>query len=229
MKSIYELESVAELSEADIVVGGRCILNDVMFSISIGEICYIIGKTGSGKSSLLKTLYAELPLVKGRGEVVKWNLSWIKRTDVPSLRRSIGMIFQNFELFEDWTVEKNLGYVLSATGWKNPSDRSKRIDEVLEDVQMKDSRKQKVHNLSGGEQQRVAIARALLNNPKLIIADEPTGNLDPDTADDILYRLRDLAIQYQTAVLISTHDYRLIDKFPARVYKCHDGKLIEQI
>ncbi|MEE9371996.1 MAG: ATP-binding cassette domain-containing protein [Saprospiraceae bacterium] len=222
------IESVAELNNADISIGGKLIIQDVNFSISQGEICYIIGKTGTGKSSLLKTLYAELPLTKGSGKVAGYQLENLKRNQIPMLRREIGMIFQNFELFEDWTVEYNLGFVLRATGWNDSSKRNHRIDEVLSTVGVTGKRKEKVLNVSGGEQQRIAIARALLNNPKIIIADEPTGNLDPNTSDEILYQLRDLAIKHKTAVLISTHDYRLIDKFPARVYECVDDGLKEK-
>ena len=226
---MHILESVAELKNADIYIQEKLILNEVNFSIGQGEICYIIGKTGSGKSSFLKTLFAELPLQNGIGKVAGYDLRDLKRNYIPQLRREIGMVFQNFELFEDWTVEKNLGFVLEATGWNEVIKRNSRIDEVLNAVGVVDKRKDLVIHLSGGEQQRVAIARALLNNPKLIIADEPTGNLDPETSDEILHQLRDLAIRYKTAVLISTHDYRVIDNFPARVYECIDSRLQEQI
>ena len=226
---MHFIESVAELKKADICIGDKVIFNQIDFSIGEGEICYIIGKTGSGKSTLLKSLYAEIPIRNGKGKVAHFDLNTLKRSDIPLIRREIGMVFQNFELFEEWTVEKNLGFVLEATGWKDKVKRTKRIDEVLDNVGVNGKRKELVINLSGGEQQRVAIARALLNNPKLIIADEPTGNLDPDTSDEILHQLRELAIKFKTAVLISTHDYRLIDNFPARVYECKGGKLIERI
>lgn len=225
---MHFLESVAELKNVDIYIKDKLILSAVDFSISEGEICYIIGKTGTGKSSLLKTLYAAYPLKKGEGKVVGQNLKTLQRKNVPRLRRSIGMVFQNFELFEDWTVERNLGFVLRATGWNETNKRSNRIDEVLASVEVIGKRKTLVEDLSGGEKQRVAIARALLNTPSIIIADEPTGNLDPDMSDEILHLLRDLAIRYKTAVVISTHDYRLIDTFPARVYTCEGGRLIEK-
>jgi len=225
---MFEIENVAELKNANIQINGREILKNVNFSISKGEFCYIVGKTGSGKSTLLKTLYAELPLLSGSGKVAGVILSNIGADQIPSLRKSLGMIFQNFELFEEWTIAENLEFVLKATGWKNKSERKVRIDQVLKSVDLSDHFNTSIHHLSGGEQQRVAIARALLNNPQLIIADEPTGSLDPDTSDEILHRLRDLAIKYNTAVLISTHDYRLIEKFPARVYKCFDGSLVEE-
>jgi cell division transport system ATP-binding protein len=221
------LEPVAELQNAHIYIREKLILEDVQFSIAKAEFSYIIGKTGAGKSSFLRTLYGELPLKKGRGTVAGYKLHTLRSGQVPSLRRKLGMVFQDFQLFDEWTVERNLGFVLRATGWKDKTARSQRIDEVLNDVRLKDKRKELIADLSGGEQQRIAMARAILNQPELIIGDEPTGNLDPDTADEILYLLRDLAIAHKTSVLISTHDYRLIDKFPARVYECKDGGLVE--
>ena len=224
---MHFLESVAELRDADISIGKKLILKNVEFSVAKAEFCYIIGKTGTGKSSLLKTLFGEIPLRKGRGNIVGFDLQKLKLDQIPHLRRKLGMIFQDFQLFDEWTVEYNLGFVLNATGWKDKKLRSKRIDEVLEEVNLSGKRRELVSDLSGGEQQRVAIARAILNKPEVILGDEPTGNLDPDTADEVLYLLRDLAIAHKTSVLISTHDYRLIDKFPARVYECKDGGLVE--
>ncbi len=218
---------VIDLQQAEIWQQNDKILDDVIFQLAQAEICYIIGKSGSGKTSLLKTIYGSLPLKKGLGIVNNFELHHIKRHQIPFLRRTIGMIFQDFQLFEEWTVRKNLSFVLQATGWKDKNSMTERINDVVSMTGIENLQRKKVENLSGGEQQKVSIARSLLNNPTIIIADEPTGNLDPDTSDEILYLLNRLNKEHGTSILIATHDYRLIQKFPARVVRCENGKLFE--
>jgi cell division transport system ATP-binding protein len=198
------------------------VLHHVSMDVHQGEFAYLIGKTGSGKSSLLKTLYADLPLREGTGEVAGFDLTLISREDLPMLRRKIGMVFQDFNLLYDRTVLENLQFVLHATEWKDPTLIMQRIDEVMDMVGLENVLTKKPHQLSGGEQQRVVIARALLNSPEIILADEPTGNLDPDVSDDILELLHNIANQ-GTAVFMATHDYRLINKFPGTVYRIENG------
>lgn len=201
------------------------ILKDVNFHVDEGEFIYIIGKVGSGKSSLLKTFYSELDLIKDeteKAEVLGRNLISLKRKEIPALRREIGIIFQDFKLLHRLTVRENLQFVLKATGWKDKKDIEKRIQDVLEEVGMTDKIDRLPHELSGGEQQRIAIARALLNHPKMIIADEPTGNLDSETAYKIIQLLKDIT-NMGTAVIITTHNIPLLDKFPGIVYRCKDG------
>lgn len=201
------------------------ILKDVNFHVDEGEFIYIIGKVGSGKSSLLKTFYSELDLIKDeteKAEVLGRNLIALKRKEIPALRREIGIIFQDFKLLHRLTVRENLQFVLQATGWKDKKDIEKRIQDVLEEVGMTDKIDRLPHELSGGEQQRIAIARALLNHPKMIIADEPTGNLDSETAYKIIQLLKDIT-NMGTAVIITTHNIPLLDKFPGIVYRCKDG------
>ena len=201
------------------------ILKDVNFHVDEGEFIYIIGKVGSGKSSLLKTFYSELDLIKDeteKAEVLGRNLIALKRKAIPALRREIGIIFQDFKLLHRLTVRENLQFVLKATGWKDKKDIEKRIQDVLEEVGMTDKIDRLPHELSGGEQQRIAIARALLNHPKMIIADEPTGNLDSETAYKIIQLLKDIT-NMGTAVIITTHNIPLLDKFPGIVYRCKDG------
>jgi cell division transport system ATP-binding protein len=201
------------------------ILKDVNFHVDEGEFIYIIGKVGSGKSSLLKTFYSELDLIKDeteKAEVLGRNLIALKRKEIPALRREIGIIFQDFKLLHRLTVRENLQFVLKATGWKDKKDIEKRIQVVLEEVGMTDKIDRLPHELSGGEQQRIAIARALLNHPKMIIADEPTGNLDSETAYKIIQLLKDIT-NMGTAVIITTHNIPLLDKFPGIVYRCKDG------
>ena len=201
------------------------ILKDVNFHVDEGEFIYIIGKVGSGKSSLLKTFYSELDLIKDeteKAEVLGRNLIALKRKEIPALRREIGIIFQDFKLLHRLTVRENLQFVLKATGWKDKKDIEKRIQDVLEEVGMTDKIDRLPHELSGGEQQRIAIARALLNHPKMIIADEPTGNLDSETAYKIIQLLKDIT-NMGTAVIITTHNIPLLDKFPGIVYRCKDG------
>ena len=205
----------------------KCVLQNVNFHVDEGEFAYLIGKVGSGKSSLLKTLYCELDLVEGetdKAEILGRDLKTIRRKDIPALRKEMGIIFQDFQLLHDRTVRKNFEFVLKATGWKNKKDREKRIEEVLNEVGMIEKIDKMPHELSGGEQQRVAIARALLNTPKIIIADEPTGNLDPETATNIVSLLKDITKQ-GTAVVMTTHNIPMLDKFPGIVYRCKDGVL----
>ncbi|WP_028896096.1 cell division ATP-binding protein FtsE [Prevotella sp. HUN102] len=203
----------------------RLVLKDVDFQVNEGEFIYIIGKVGSGKSSLLKTIYCELDVDKDdaeKAQVLEASVLSVKRSHVPALRKQMGIIFQDFQLLHDRTVKKNLRFVLKATGWENGAEIDKRIDEVLEEVGMLDKKEKMPSELSGGEQQRIAIARALLNKPKIIIADEPTGNLDPETASNIV-RILKTASEDGAAVIMSTHNVHLIDQFPGKVYRCKDG------
>lgn len=207
----------------------KCVLQNINFHIDEGEFAYLIGKVGSGKSSLLKTLYCELDLVEGeteKAEILGRDLKTIRRKEIPALRKELGIIFQDFQLLHDRTVRKNFEFVLKATGWKNKKDREKRIEEVLNEVGMIDKIDKMPHELSGGEQQRVAIARAILNNPKIIIADEPTGNLDPETASNIVSLLKDITKQ-GTAVVMTTHNIPMLDKFPGIVYRSKEGVLYD--
>lgn len=205
----------------------KCVLKDVDFHIDEGEFAYIIGKVGSGKSSLLKTLYCELDLVEGeteKADILSWDLKTIRRKEIPALRRELGIIFQDFQLLHDRTVRKNLQFVLKATGWKKKDDINRRIGEVLDEVGMGDKADKMPHELSGGEQQRIAIARAILNAPKIVIADEPTGNLDPETACSIISLLKGLT-KSGTAVVMTTHNIPMLDKYPGIVYRCEDGAI----
>ena len=217
---------IIKLSNAIIRQSDNIILKDVNFEIEKGEFVYLIGRVGSGKSSLLKTLYADLPLNDGSCNVVGYNLPLIKNKQVPFLRRKIGIVFQDFQLLTDRNIEDNLIFVLKATGWKNSNDIKSRISEVLEKVNMNNKGYKMPHELSGGEQQRVVIARALLNSPDIILADEPTGNLDPETSDDLVRLLHDISKSGKT-IIMATHQHDLLDKFPARVIECKDGQVIE--
>lgn len=206
---------------------GRAILTDVNFKVGDGEFVYIIGRVGSGKSSLLKTIYQELYIDEAeQAEVLGYDLLTLKRKHVPSLRRQMGIVFQDFQLLSDRSVWKNLYFVLNATGWKKKAI-AQRIDEVLADVGMTEKKDCMPYELSGGEQQRIAIARAILNTPKLIVADEPTANLDSETADGIMDLLRSIS-EKGTAVVMSTHNLSLLDNYPGTVYKCQDGKIEKQ-
>lgn len=220
--------TIVRLKQAQIFQQHNLVLQDVNTSITKGEFTYLIGKTGSGKSSLLKTLYGALPLLQGKGEVAGFDLTALTRKTIPLLRRKLGIVFQDFNLLVDRTVEENMFFVLQATGWKDRTRMRSRSSEMLEKVGLTGKEKNMPYKLSGGEQQRVVIARALLNDPELIIADEPTGNLDPETSDDILLLLRQLAQQLDTAVLFATHDYRILENFPARIIRCHDGRVIDE-
>lgn len=222
------MPSIVKLNNADIrQADGSTILKNISLNIGEGEFTYLIGKTGSGKSSLLKTLYAALPLEQGSGEVAGFDLKSISRRNVHELRRKLGIVFQDFNLLTDRNIEQNLLFVLRATGWDDPTKMDKRINEVLAEVGLSGKRAAMPFELSGGEQQRVVLARALLNQPALLLADEPTGNLDPETSDDVLTLMRNLAKQHNTAVLCATHDYRILQNFPARILRVIGGKLID--
>lgn len=202
------------------------VLKDVTFSIDCGELVYLVGRVGSGKSSLLKTMYAEVPVVSGDADVLGYNLTSIRRRDIPYLRRRLGIVFQDFQLLTDRNVYANLEFVLDATGMKSASERNDRIDDVLHQVGMNQKSYKMPHELSGGEQQRIVIARALLNNPEVILADEPTGNLDPETGEQIFYLLSEIARQ-GTSVIIATHNHAMIDRYPGRVFICEQQRLSE--
>ena len=204
---------------------GENVLDGIDFSVNEGDFIYLIGRVGSGKSSLLKTIYCELDIDEAeKAEVLGNNLLEIRRKEIPALRKQIGIIFQDFQLLTDRNVYKNLRFVLKSTGWKDKQEIDERIREVLHDVEMDDKAEKMPHELSGGEQQRICIARAILNHPKMIVADEPTGNLDPETADNILKLLREIS-QKGTAVIMTTHNMPLLDKYPGIVYRCDDGKV----
>ena len=218
-----------EYKNVNIYQQDTMVLSNVDFHVDEGEFIYIIGKVGSGKSSLLKTTYCELDLYQDeadKAEILGRNLLKLRRKDIPSLRKEMGIIFQDFQLLHDRTVYQNLLFVLKATGWKDKEKIKTRISEVLADVGMQDKADSMPHELSGGEQQRISIARALLNQPKVIIADEPTGNLDPETASSILQLLKDITAT-GTAIVMTTHNIPLIDIYPGIVYKCQDGKITD--
>lgn len=219
---------VVELKEGGIYQKEHLVLNNVNLVIHESSFSYLIGRTGSGKSSLLKTLYGELPLMTGEGDVIGFDLKKLNWKSVPLLRRKLGIVFQDFNLLNDRTVEANLMFVLEATGWKKKQDMKLRINDVLERVGLKTKGFKMPHELSGGEQQRVVIARALLNKPALLLADEPTGNLDPETSDEIILLLRQLAKQENMAVLMATHDYAILEKFPSRIIRCQSGRVIDE-
>ena len=202
------------------------VLKDVSFRVGSGELVYLVGRVGSGKSTLLKTMYAEVPVVTGTARVLDYNMEELRRLSVPKLRRRLGIVFQDFKLLTDRSVDANLDFVLRATGMSDKAERAERIEEVLTQVGMQNKSYKMPHELSGGEQQRVAIARSLLNRPELILADEPTGNLDPETGEQIFYLLHTLATG-NTSVVIATHNHSLIDKYPGRVLLCEDHKLSE--
>ena len=216
-----------EYNHVNIYQQDTIILKDVNFGIDKGEFAYIIGKVGSGKSSLLKSLYCELDLYSEdceKAEILGRNLLTLRRKDVPELRRHLGIIFQDFQLLHDRSVYQNLLVVRKATGWRDKAKVEARIDEVLETVGLSDKKNSMPHELSGGEQQRIVVARAMLNHPDIIIADEPTGNLDPETAEYIVRLLKDITLT-GTAVIMSTHNIPMLDKFPGIVYRCHDGSV----
>ncbi|MDX5319465.1 MAG: ATP-binding cassette domain-containing protein [Bacteroidota bacterium] len=215
---------VIRLQNVNIYQGSNMILHEVNLQINSGEFVYLIGKTGSGKSSLLKTLYGELPLTDGEGEVAGTDLRKLNRSKVHLLRRQLGIVFQDFQLLTDRTVAENLDFVLRSTGWKDAAKRKARIAEVLSMVGLATKDFKMPFELSGGEQQRVVVARALLNDPAIILADEPTGNLDPEVADDIMKLLKEISNK-GTAVFMATHDYRLINKFFGKIYRCESGQI----
>ena len=219
---------IVELKEAAIFQQEKQVLSQVNLKIHKGEFTYLIGKTGSGKSSLLKTLYGALPLKQGKGLIAGFDLKKLNRKTIPLLRRKLGIVFQDFNLLNDRDVHDNLLFVLNATGWKDKKKAQNRLDEVLNKVNLETKRHKMPFELSGGEQQRIVFARALLNQPDIILADEPTGNLDPDTADDILVLLRQLAEEQNTAVFFATHDYRILENFPARIVRCQNGRILDE-
>ncbi len=221
------MEQIVYLRNATIDHGNQSILKGINLSMSKSEFVYLVGRTGSGKSSLLKTLWGELPLLEGTGKIANYDLASLSRRDVSGLRRKIGIIFQDFNLFEDWTLHDNLLFVLEAIGQKDTALMEARIAQVLYDVHLDKYINRRANQLSGGEQQRLVIARAILNAPEIILADEPTGNLDPQTSAEILHLLRDLAMRYNTAILMATHDQSILAKFPGRVYLCEEGALQE--
>jgi cell division transport system ATP-binding protein len=218
---------VLEISNANIYQGDSLILSDVNIQVSRSEFVYLVGKTGTGKSSLLKTLYGELPLKNGSATVAGFDLKDLTWKTVPFLRRNIGIVFQDFQLLTDRNVHDNLKFVLRATGWTNEKEIEDKIDEVLGKVGLKTKGFKYPYELSGGEQQRVDIARALLNSPRLILADEPTGNLDPETTDEIMNLLFQISRDLGTAIVMATHDYMVINKYPARMIRTEGGKVID--
>ena len=223
---MFSTDPVVSVKDATIFQDNNTVLNNINFEIEKGEFVFLIGRTGSGKSSLLKTLHADLPLHMGEINVVGFDIRNIKSNQVPLLRRKIGIIFQDFQLFSDRTVGENLNFVMRATGWKDNAKMKNRLAEVLMQVGLGSVEKKMPHQLSGGEQQRVVIARALVNEPLILIADEPTGNLDPKVASEIL-RLFQQINKSGTAILMATHSYGLIRKFPARVLKCEEAKIVD--
>jgi cell division transport system ATP-binding protein len=226
MQETLPLDVIIELTECSIWQQDHLVLSNVSFSVGKGEFLYLVGKVGSGKSSLIKTLNAQLPLISGTALVAGFNLSVIKRREIPYLRRKIGIVFQDFQLLTDRSVNENLEFVLRSTGWKNKQEIETRIGEVLDKVGLGLKGYKMPHQLSGGEQQRVVISRALLNDPDIILADEPTGNLDPETSEGIIRLLTDIS-RTGRAVVVATHNYTLLKKFNARTLKCEDGKLVQ--
>jgi len=220
-------QAIVELRNVNIYQSSNLILSEVNISIDKGEFVYLVGKTGTGKSSLLKTLYGDLTLTEGEGSVVGYNLRELDWKKVPFLRRSLGVVFQDFQLLTDRNVNENLKFVLKATGWKDENLMNEKIADVLNKVGLKTKGFKMPFEMSGGEQQRVDIARALLNSPRLILADEPTGNLDPQTSDEIMQILFHISKDYGTAIVMATHDYMVINKFPSRTIKTEMGKVFD--
>ena len=219
-------KGIVLLDKATIINEGNVIFSDINFNLKVGEFVFLIGKTGSGKSSLLKVLYGDLLLTSGTGSIVGYDLTQLKDKQIPLLRRKIGVVFQDFKLLPDRTIYENLAFVLKATGWKEKIKIKERVSEVLSLVNVSANSNKFSFELSGGEQQRVAIARALLNNPELIIADEPTGNLDPETSQEIMLLFRKLHAEGMS-VIMATHDYNMIVKFPGKIFQCENGNINE--
>lgn len=220
-------ETIVELRDVNIFQGDSLILSDVNITVNKSEFVYLVGKTGTGKSSLLKTLYGDLPLREGEGKVAGYDLTHMTWKKVPFLRRNLGVVFQDFQLLTDRDVNNNLKFVLKATGWKEDKLMNDKISDVLDKVGLKTKGFKMPFELSGGEQQRVDIARALLNSPKLILADEPTGNLDPETSDEIMQLLFHITRDYGTTIIMATHDYMVINKFPARTIRTEGGRVLD--
>lgn len=221
-------EIVVQIEHANIYQSGNLILQDVNLNVQKGEFVYLVGKTGTGKSSLLKTLYGEITLTEGLGNVVGFNLKEMDWKKLPFLRRNLGVVFQDFQLLTDRNVNENLRFVLKATGWQDEQLIQQKIDDVLTKVGLQNKGFKMTFEMSGGEQQRVDIARALLNSPKLILADEPTGSLDPETSDEIMQLLFQIAKEDGTAIVMATHDYMVVNKFPARTLTTEGGRLVEK-
>jgi cell division transport system ATP-binding protein len=226
MEDSQSFDKIIELTGCNIWQQDNLVLTGVNLTVKKGEFVYLVGKVGSGKTSLIKTLNGQLPLKEGTAIVAGYNLSEIKPREIPYLRRKIGIVFQDFQLLIDRSVNENLEFVLRATGWKDNADVEKRINEVLEKVGLSLKGYKMPHQLSGGEQQRVVIGRALLNDPEIILADEPTGNLDPETSEGIIRLLKDIS-NTGRAVIIATHNYTIVKKFSARTIKCEKGKMVE--
>ncbi|MCM1005842.1 MAG: ATP-binding cassette domain-containing protein [Prevotella sp.] len=220
------MAAVIEYKDVEIERAQRIVLEHVSFSVQKGEFCYLVGKVGSGKSSLIKSMYADVPIEAGEAHVLNFDLRTLRKSDIPRLRRACGIVFQDFQLLQGRSAFANLDFVLRATGWRSKSEREERIEQVLTEVDMLSKSYKMPHELSGGEQQRVVIARALLNKPELILADEPTGNLDPQTGYNIVSLLHRLS-QEGHSVLMATHNMQLVDEFPARVMRCADKRLSE--
>ncbi len=223
--NLFMSQSIIELKNVNIYQGESLVLSDVNISVDKGEFVYLVGKTGTGKSSLLKTLYGDLELREGEGWVVGHNLKGLTWKTVPFLRRNLGVVFQDFQLMTDRSVNNNLKFVLKATGWKDEKLMDEKIADVLDKVNLKSKGFKMPYELSGGEQQRVDIARAMLNSPKLMLADEPTGNLDPETSDEIMQLLFQICRDYNTTIVMATHDYVVLNKFPSRTIKTEKGKV----
>ena len=221
-------EIVVQIEHANIYQSGSLILQDVNLNVQKGEFVYLVGKTGTGKSSLLKTLYGELTLTEGVGHVVGFNLKEMDWKKLPFLRRNLGVVFQDFQLLSDRNVNENLIFVLKATGWQDEQLIQQKIDDVLNKVGLQNKGFKMTYEMSGGEQQRVDIARAMLNAPKMILADEPTGSLDPETSDEIMHLLFQIAKEDGTAIIMATHDYMVVNKFPARTLTTEGGRLVEK-
>jgi len=220
-----EQQAIISLEGVSIFQQDNLVLSDVNLNIHPGEFVYLIGSTGSGKSSLLKILYGELKIEKGNAQIAGFDLKKLKKSQIPLLRRKLGVVFQDFQLLFDRDVYENLNFVLRATAWKNKAEIDQRIKEVLEMVNLGTKSHKMPFELSGGEQQRLAIARAILNKPEVILADEPTGNLDPQTSDELLTLLHQISLS-GTAILMATHDYRILEKFPAGIMRCEGGKVL---
>lgn len=219
-------DKLIDLKDVNICQKEQVVLKDVNFSLEKGEFVFLIGSTGSGKSSFLKSLYCDLPIAKGEASILGYDINKMKKREIPYLRRIMGFVFQDFKLLMDRNINKNLEFVLRSTGWKNKAEIDQRIKSVLEYVKMDKKGYRMPFEVSGGEQQRVAIARALLNDPKLILADEPTGNLDPDISNDLMELLFSIK-EKGTSIIMATHDYALLDKYKTKIIRCHDGVLEE--